>query len=70
MALTQLNKDTFTAVTIAADSILQVKAGIAEIAGSASPAANDWLTIAPGDTVALSSTVYARGTGYVVVLGQ
>lgn len=68
MALTTLNPDTFTAVTVAAASIVQARGGNVRVASSATPADNDWLVLAPGDTVNISGNFYASGVGQVFVL--
>lgn len=68
MALTVLNPDTFTAVTVAADGILQARSGIAQVAASASPADEDWIVLPNGGSMPVAAgTVYARGAGFVVV---
>lgn len=69
MAITQLNPDTFTAIAVASDGILQAKSGHAQIAGSASPAELDWIDVPNGGSMPVASgTVYGRGAGYVVTI--
>lgn len=69
MAMTTLNPDTFTAITVASDGILQAKSGNAQIAATASPAELDWIDVPNGGSMPVSTgTVYGRGAGYVVTL--
>lgn len=68
MALTTLNPDTFTAITVASDGILQARSGNAQIAASASPANEDWIALPNGGSMPVSAgTLYGRGAGFVVV---
>ncbi len=69
MAITQLNPDTFTAIEVSSDGILQAKSGHAQIAGTASPAELDWIDVPNGGSMPVSSgTIYGRGAGYVVTI--
>lgn len=68
MAITVLNRNTFTAIEVAADGILQAKSGNADIATSAAPAENDFISVPNGGSMPVTAgTLYGRGTGYVVV---
>lgn len=69
MAMTTLNPDTFTAIAVADDGILQAKSGHAQIAATESPAELDWIDVPNGGSMPVSTgTVYGRGSGYVVTI--
>lgn len=68
MAITVLNRDTFTAIEVSDDGILQAKSGHADISSSASPAVNDFIRVPNGGSMPVKAgTLYGRGSGYVVV---
>lgn len=69
MAVTNLNASGWTAIVITADGILQARNGQAEIASSASPAANDFISVPTGGSMpVVAGTLYGRGVGFVVTL--
>lgn len=68
MATTNLNPDTFTQIAVTGESVAQARGGIVRIAKDASPAADDWISLAVGDTIAVQDSFYASGVGSIVVL--
>lgn len=68
MAITQLNPDTFTLVTVSAPSVAQGKSGQVRFAKSETPADGDWIVLAAGDTIGVTSNFYASGVGQICVL--
>ena len=68
MAMTTLNPDTFTQVSVTGQSVAQAKGGLVRFGKSASPADGDWINLGVGDTIGVSESFYASGVGSIVVL--
>lgn len=70
MAITKINDNEYTLITIEAESLVQFSGvGDVLVAKSASPDDLDWIVFNPGDYYIASSDIYVKGhRGSVVVL--
>jgi hypothetical protein len=63
MAKVDLNRTTFTSLAISAKVLVQFRGGSVQLADTASPADEDWVTVSNGTLVVLEVNKYARATG-------
>ena len=66
MAIFNLQPSAWTPILADGRTLIQAQKGLANIAGSDSPAVGDWINLAAGDMLVIEAGKYARGVGVIV----